>query len=123
LDPDAVWDGDWGRSGMGVLDGGDDRRTGRGSFGGEFEASYCNQWGLRCVVVRERRALLKLLWEDLFLIERGFTVWLRVSFRTRETSRNLLQTVQHGDEFLHAFRAPASEWRRRSWLLLVQPLH
>jgi len=31
---------------MGVLDGGGDRRRGRGSFGGEFGASHCNQWGL-----------------------------------------------------------------------------
>ena len=30
--------------GMGVLDGGADRRRGRGSFGGEFGASHCNQW-------------------------------------------------------------------------------
>jgi len=32
--------------GMGVLDGGGDRRKGKGSFGGEFGASHCNQWGL-----------------------------------------------------------------------------
>jgi len=43
--------------GMSVLDGGGDRRRGRDSFGGEFVASHC------CVVVRERRALLKLLWK------------------------------------------------------------
>jgi len=34
LDQDAVWDDEWGRSRMGVLDGGSDRRRGRGSFGG-----------------------------------------------------------------------------------------
>jgi len=34
---------------------------------GEFVASHCNQWGLRCVVVRERRALPKLLWGGLVL--------------------------------------------------------
>jgi len=28
--------------GMGVLDGSGDGRRGRGSFGGEFEASHCN---------------------------------------------------------------------------------
>jgi len=38
--------------GMGVLDGGGDRRRRRGSFGGEFGVSHCNQWGLCCVVVR-----------------------------------------------------------------------
>ena len=32
--------------GMGVLDGGGDRRRERGSFGVEFEASHCNQLGL-----------------------------------------------------------------------------
>ena len=42
--------------GMSVLDGGSDRRRERGSFGGEFVASYCNQWGL-CDA-----APLKLLW-------------------------------------------------------------
>jgi len=36
--------------GMGVLEGGDCRR-GRGSFGSEFVASHCNQWGLCCIVV------------------------------------------------------------------------
>jgi len=40
--------------GMGV-DGRDDRRRERGSFGGEFGASHCNQRGLCCVVVRKRR--------------------------------------------------------------------
>jgi len=35
---------------MGVLDGGSNRRRGRGTFGGEFWASHCNQWGLCCVV-------------------------------------------------------------------------
>ena len=32
--------------GMGVLDGGGDRRRERGRFGGEFGASHCNQWSL-----------------------------------------------------------------------------
>jgi len=36
--------------GMGVLHGGNDRRRGRGSFGGEFGASHCNQWGRRCTL-------------------------------------------------------------------------
>jgi len=31
--------------GMGVLDGGRDRQKGRGSYGGEFGASHCNQRG------------------------------------------------------------------------------
>ena len=32
--------------GMGVLDGGGDRRRGKGSSGGKYGASHCNQWGL-----------------------------------------------------------------------------
>jgi len=44
---------------MGVLDGSGDRRRERGSFGGEFGASHCNQWGL-CDA-----ALPKLLWAGL----------------------------------------------------------
>jgi len=35
---------------------------GKGQFGREFGASHYNQWGLCCIVVRERRTLLKLLW-------------------------------------------------------------
>ena len=41
--------------GRGVLHFGGDRRRARGSLGGEFAASHCNQWGL-C-----DEALLKLL--------------------------------------------------------------
>jgi len=40
---------------------------GKGYFAGEFGASHCNQWGLRCVVVREQRALPKLLWGTCFI--------------------------------------------------------
>ena len=47
--------------GMGVLDGAA-IVEGKEHFGGEFGASHCNQWGLCCVVVRERRTLPKLLW-------------------------------------------------------------
>jgi len=43
---------------MGVLDCGGDRQRGRGSVGGEFGASHCNQWGL-C------NALLSDYFEDL----------------------------------------------------------
>ena len=40
--------------------------TGRGTFGGEFGARHCNQWGLTF----ERRGPLfpKLLWADLLLL-------------------------------------------------------
>jgi len=46
---------------MGVLDRGRDRRRRRGSFGGEFGASHCKQWGL-CDA-----ALPKLLWAGLVI--------------------------------------------------------
>jgi len=59
VDPDAVGMVSGVGRGMGVLDGGRDRRRGRGSFGGEFRASHCNQWGL-CDA-----ALPKLLWAGL----------------------------------------------------------
>jgi len=52
---------------MGVLDGDGYRRRERDSFGVEFGASHCNQWGLCRVIVRERRTLQKLLWKDLLV--------------------------------------------------------
>jgi len=67
LDPDAVWDGELGRSRMHVLDGGGDRRR-EWAVWGELGASHCNQRGLCCIVVRERRTLPKLIWDDLFHI-------------------------------------------------------
>ena len=33
MDPDAVWDGEWGQSNDGCIRRGSDRRSGRGSFG------------------------------------------------------------------------------------------
>ena len=40
--------------GMGVLDGdGDRQREGYHSFGSEFRASHCNQWGICCIVVQK----------------------------------------------------------------------
>jgi len=53
---------------IGVLDGGGDRRSGRGRFGGELGASHCNQRGLCYTVVQERRALPKLLCGRLVII-------------------------------------------------------
>jgi len=53
--------------GMGVLDGGGDRRRRRGSFGGEFGASHCIQWGAffrRCVTATHSFQIT--LGEDLF---------------------------------------------------------
>jgi len=57
---------------MGVLDGGGDRRRERAVFllGGEFEASHCNQWGLRSSSLhsfaRATRSSQMTLGEDLF---------------------------------------------------------
>jgi len=48
--------------GISVLDGGGDRQRWRSSFGVEFGASHCNQWGL-C-----NAALPKLLWAGLVII-------------------------------------------------------
>jgi len=45
--------------GMGVLNGGSDQgdhRRKRGSFGDEFRACHCKQWGLCCVVARVTRS-------------------------------------------------------------------
>ena len=43
LDPDSVWVVSGIGRGMGVLDGGGDRRRGMGSFGGKCGESHCNQ--------------------------------------------------------------------------------
>jgi len=43
MDLDAVWHSEWGPSRYtGVLDGGRDRRRGRGSSGVELDAPHCN---------------------------------------------------------------------------------
>ena len=46
-----------GRTGQGMRQvvGFEDRSTGRGTFGAEFGARHCNQWGLDGVCVRQRR--------------------------------------------------------------------
>ena len=46
LDPDAVWGGERGRSSDGCIRLGWWSSKGRRSFGGEFGAFHCNQWGL-----------------------------------------------------------------------------
>ena len=58
-----------GRTGPGMRQvvGFGDQSTERGTFGGEFVARHCNQWGLYGVRVRQRRGPLpKLLWAYLF---------------------------------------------------------
>jgi len=65
---DAVWDGEWVGRGLGVLDRGGDCQRGTGSFEGEFGVYHCNQWGLCCIVVRERRLFPDDFWEDLLII-------------------------------------------------------
>ena len=44
-----------GRTGPGMRHVARDWSTGRGTFGGEFGARHCNQWGLYGVRVRQRR--------------------------------------------------------------------
>ena len=48
---------------MGVLDG-VGLSKGKGNFGGEFPESHCNQWGLRCIIVRNcmNRSRCRLGW-------------------------------------------------------------
>jgi len=61
LDPDTVWDGEWGRSRDGCIRWGWWSSKGKGQFCGWILASHCNQWGLCCVVVRaEVRAAIEL---------------------------------------------------------------
>ena len=43
--------------GMGVLDGGGDRRRGRESFGGKCGTSHCNLCGLCGVVIPSRQRI------------------------------------------------------------------
>ena len=72
--PDAVWPrGVVGRAGplMRQVVGFEDRSPGRGTFGGEFGARHCNQWGLygvRCATVPRRGPLPKLFWTDLLIL-------------------------------------------------------
>jgi len=54
--------------GMGVLDGGGDRQRERGSYWGKCGTSRGNKWGLCYVVLRKRRALPKLLRDDLLFL-------------------------------------------------------
>jgi len=67
LDPNVVWCGEWDRL-RDECYRGDDRWKGRGSFRVKCGASHWNQWGLCCIVVRDRRAVPKVLWEDLLHI-------------------------------------------------------
>ena len=57
--------------GVGVLDAGGYCRMGMDSFGGEFGASNCNQWGLCCVKVRE---LMELSFEGVSGVGHGMGV-------------------------------------------------
>ena len=55
LDPDASWRHRSDGPGMRHLVRFGDRSTGRGTFGSEFGARHCNQWGLFAVRVLQRR--------------------------------------------------------------------
>ena len=57
----------WMGPGMRQLVGFGDRSTGKGTFGGEFGVSYCNQLGFFGVRAR-RGPFPKLLWADLLVV-------------------------------------------------------
>ena len=61
-----------GRTGPGMTQavGFGDRSTESGTFGGEFGARHCNQWGLYgvCLSAPRRGPLPKLLWANLLLL-------------------------------------------------------
>ena len=66
-----------GRTGPGMrqvvaLVGFGDRSTGRGTYGAEFGARHCNQWGLYkriCATAPRRGPFAKLLWADLLIVD------------------------------------------------------
>ena len=60
----------WTGPGMRHLVGLVDRSTGRGTFGGEFGARYCNQWGLTFTATRPSSQItLGRLVQFVFIIE------------------------------------------------------
>jgi len=66
--------------GIGVLDGGGDRRRRRGSFGGEFGAAHCNQLGLGGDAL-----FPNYIGEDLFSLDRFSAVSCLSARRTQRT--------------------------------------
>jgi len=75
---------------MGVLDG-VMIIEGKGQFWGEFGTSHCSQWGLCCVVVRERCTVPKLLWRGLIL---SHVVKTFIAHRANEHFHDKLPAVQ-----------------------------
>jgi len=69
--PFGMVTGEWDRSRYGCIKWGGDCRRGRCSFGGEFGASHCNQWGL-C------DALFSNNFEDLFRL--GLDILVGLSY-------------------------------------------
>ena len=63
-----------GRTGPGMRQvmGFGDQSTGRGTFGGEFGAHHCNQWGLYGICARHG-SLSKFLWTDLLYFSSLFS--------------------------------------------------
>ena len=61
-----------------------DPSTGRGTFGGEFGARHCNQWGLYGVRVRQRRvAALFLDYFGQTCYINSFTIRISEKFTTK----------------------------------------
>ena len=76
--------------GMRQLVGFGDWSTGRGTFGGEFRARHCNQWGLlrrTCTLSQRRGPLYKLLWPYLLLLLLSMKTPLRV------TNKNIAELI------------------------------
>ena len=78
-------------SGMRQVVGFGDRSTGRGTFGGEFGARHCNQWGLYRVGVRQRRDAA--LFRNYF----GQTCWNAVELWLTVCLTTLNQSFDHSD--------------------------
>jgi len=70
MDPDAIWGREWGQSKDGFIRWGWLSSKGKGQFGGKCGVSYCNQWGLYCLVVQEQHAVPKLLWGGFVCVQR-----------------------------------------------------
>ena len=68
-----------------------DRSTRMGTFGGEFGARHCIQWGLYgvhvCATVPRRGSLLKLLWANFLL------VWLNLNCTGSQTAMQEVRRV------------------------------
>ena len=85
-------------SGMRQVVGFGDRSTGRATFGGEFGARHCNQWGLYGVRVRQRRDAA--LFPNYF----GQTCFMACSHRRRGQDKTVIEIGSRRDKTLSCRR-------------------